>query len=103
MNATLKATWSNKTVEFPVFWGGNFIEGEERIAEVLFSDRKKDPRFAGCLGDPDLDIILDENPKIKSQVHSDDIAGELMAKKNLRRMLLQEKKKEKERQNEIEL
>jgi len=74
-NATLIVEFPKNTYRFPVTWIGDRIEESSDIANEVFVDREYHLDFMD--GPPDMDVVLDADPSIKSRVLFEDMAWEI--------------------------
>lgn len=85
-NAKLVVIFPPKTVyEFPVTWTEDCISNSSDIAYKLYSGKEYDKDWDNkeCISFPEIDIVLDSNPKIKSRCHFDTEAMNLFPTRSL--------------------
>jgi hypothetical protein len=86
-NATLIIEFFNKTIKIPVEWKDNYFVNGAEVAEQIFfaSSPAMDKNFMD--GHPEMNVILNSNPKIKCQAIFEYIAGEIFPTRSLTKLL----------------
>lgn len=86
MNATLIINWPSGTIlTYRAEWCGETVTLEDNILEDIFFSDKFEPEWDN--GYPDMDIVLNGNPEIRSRVIFVDNIGDLCSTKDLDRLL----------------